>query len=329
MQQANETASPQQVWGIAMGREEQAKYLWFDGEIGPWEQAMVHVTHIEVAVPSHLFEGIRAYWNDEAQQLYVFCLEAHMRRFAQGMKLMRMQRRVSIEDIGQGIVDLIRANGDRANTYIRPFAFKNEPGPVMSSPRLDTPATIVIYTVPFTPKLDGEEVVSSCVSSWRRISSNMMPTRVKAGANYRNSQLASAEAQLNGYDLPIFLNSRDKVCESSGSCLMIVRDGMVITPPVSADILESITRAVLIQLCREVLGIEVMEREMDRTELYIADEAFFCATGAEVMPIGSIDRFIVGDGKIGPITRKLRAVYKQVLLGTAPGYDEWRMAVWD
>jgi branched-chain amino acid aminotransferase len=329
MEQESGTAAPQQVWGIDMGSGAGAKYLWFDGEIIPWEKAMVHVTHIEVAVPTHIFEGIRAYWSDEAQQLNIFCLEAHMSRFAQGLKLMRMQPRVPITDVGQGIVDLIRANGDRTNTYIRPFAFKNEPGPVMSSPRLDTPATIVIYTAPFVPKLDGEEVVSACVSSWRRISDNVMPTRVKAGANYRNSQLASAEAQLNGYDLPIFLNSREKVCESSGSCLMIVRDGTVVTPPVTADILESVTRSVLIQLCREGLGVPVVEREMDRTELYVADEAFFCATGAEVMPIGSIDRLTVGDGQVGPITRKLRALYKAVLLGTAPGYTQWLTPIWD
>lgn len=323
-----ESTSPGQVWGIAMAREAHAKYLWFDGEILPWGEALVHVTHIEVAVPSHLFEGIRAYWNEAAQKLNIFCLDEHLRRFGQGLKLMRMKPKVPIQEVGRGIVELLRANNERGNTYIRPFAFRNAPGPVMSSPRLDTPASIVIYTVPFTPKLEGEEVVSCCVSSWRRISDSVMPVRVKAGANYRNSQLASAEAELNGYDLPIFLNSQDKVCESSGSCLMLVRDGVLITPSATSGILESVTRAVLLRLGREALGIPVVEREVDRTELYIADEAFLCATGAEVMPVGSVDRYPVGDGKVGPLTRKLRAIYGDVLLGKVPEYERWLTSAW-
>ncbi len=222
----------------------------------------------------------------------------------------------------------MRANGERQDVYIRPLAFINEPGPIISAPRVYAIPTIAIYTAHLPSKLKEEKLLSCCVSSWTRISDNVMPPRVKAAANYRNGRLSNIEAKLNGYDNPIILDYRGKVSESAGACLMIVRDGILITPPVTASILESVTRGVLIRLAREVLKLEVQEREMDRTELYIADEAFLCGTGAEVSPIGSVDKQVVNDGQIGPITRRIRALYHDIVRGIDARYPEWRTPVW-
>ena len=171
------------------------------------------------------------------------------------------------------------------------------------------------------------KVSHACVSSWTRLGDNQMPPRVKAASNYLNSRLASEEALRNGYDTALILNSNGKVAEAPGACLMIVRDGKIISPPVTSGILESITRATLIQLCREVLKLEVIEREVDRTELYVASEVFVCGTGEEITPIASVDRFELGDGSIGPITRQLESLYHDIARGIETCYPEWRTLV--
>jgi branched-chain amino acid aminotransferase len=167
----------------------------------------------------------------------------------------------------------------------------------------------------------------ACISSWSRITDNVMPPRVKASSNYLNSRYASEEARRNGYDIALILNPNGKVAEAPGACLMLVRDGKIITPTVTSGILESITRATLIQLCRDVLNVEVIEREVDRTELYVAQEAFLCGTGAEITPIASVDRFTLGDGNIGAITARVENLYHDLVRGIDARYAEWRTAV--
>ncbi|MBI3914396.1 MAG: branched-chain amino acid transaminase [Chloroflexi bacterium] len=300
------------------------KYVWVDGKMRPWNEATIHMSQVGTGGVSSVFEGIRAYWNADRKKLYVFRLDAHLERFAQSIRLMRMTQKTSNAEIKRGLVELVRANEYKEDTYIRPLAFiesalfGSAPGDV---------ARIVINTTPWASRLKSGKVNHACVSSWSRIADNVMPPRVKASANYLNSRLASEEARRNGYDSALFLNSNGKVSEGPGACLMIVRAGKLITPSVTSGILESITRETLIELCRNVLGIEVVEREMDRTELYVAQEAFMCGTGAEITPIVSVDRLPVGTGEMGPITKRIESIYHDLVRGIDPQCPEWRTEV--
>jgi branched-chain amino acid aminotransferase len=171
------------------------------------------------------------------------------------------------------------------------------------------------------------KVVRARVSSWRRISDDIMPPRVKNISNYRNGQLAAMEAQLDGYDQAILLNVQGKVAEAPGACLMLVRDGKLVTPDITQSILESITRDTLLRLARDELGLVIEERPVDRTELYVADEVFLCGTAAEITPIGEIDRYPIGDGHPGPVTRALERLYHDIVRGIDPRRAEWRTPV--
>ncbi|MBI4552305.1 MAG: branched-chain amino acid transaminase [Candidatus Latescibacteria bacterium] len=297
--------------------------LWLDGEIVPWERATMHITDAPAFAHS-IFEGIRAYWNPAQERSYIFRLDAHLTRFIHSMKLMRMSTTLSKEQIAHGAVEVCRVNGYREDIYVRPLAYF-DPGFQLSS--ATGPAHVLINTWPRASQLDRPTGLKCCVSSWTRIADNILPARIKCYANYRNSALAWTEAALNGYDSTILLNTRGKVSEGPGACLMFIRDGAVITPTVTSDILESVTRLTLLQVCRDVLGIETVEREVDRTELYTADEVFFCGTGAEVNPVASIDGYTIGDGGIGPITQQLRRLYNDLIRGNETRYEAWRTAV--
>jgi branched-chain amino acid aminotransferase len=254
----------------------------------------------------------------------VFRLDAHLERFAQSIRLMRMVQPWSNAELRQGVLDLLRANKYAADTYIRPFAFtESTTFGGMSSDQ----ARIVLTTRDWSSRLKSGTVSHACVSSWTRITDNVMPPRVKASSNYLNSRLASEEAKRNGYDAALILNPNGKVAEAPGACLMIVRDGKIITPSVTSGILESITRETFIQLFRDVLKIQVSEREVDRTELYVASEAFLCGTGAEITPIASIDRFTLGNGSIGPITQRIESLYHDLARDIDTRFAEWRTEV--
>jgi branched-chain amino acid aminotransferase len=299
-------------------------FVWVDGKLIPENEALVPITMLGTAGVSLVYEGIRAYWNADARQLYVFQLDAHLERFEQSMRLTRMRQTIPTSAIRAGLLDLLRANHCAEDVYIRPFAFVESTA--YSSVSNDT-ARIVISAMPNPTPVKSDRAVHACVSSWWRITDNVMPPRVKASSNYLNSRYAMEEARRNGYDVALLLNPSGKVAEAPGACLMIVRDGKLITPSITSGILESITRATIIRLCHEVLHIEVVEREVDRTELYVAREAFLCGTGSEITPIASVDRFTLGDGTIGPITQRIATLYQSVARGIDPRYPEWRTAV--
>ncbi|MBI5032362.1 MAG: branched-chain amino acid transaminase [Chloroflexi bacterium] len=300
------------------------QFVWVDGKLTPWNDATVHITAMGVATVSLVYEGIRAYWNDSAKKLYVFQLGAHMQRLAQSMRLLRMKPPFTAETLSQAVIDLLSANKLSGDIYIRPFAFVEST--TFSTAATDIPR-IVITIQEWQSRLKNGKVNHACVSSWTRIGDNVMPPRIKAASNYLNSRYASEEARRNGYDNALFLNANGKVSESTGACLMIVRNGKIITPSVTSNVLESITRETLLQLCREVLHIETVERELDRTELYVASEAFLCGTGAEITPLASIDRFTLGDGNIGPITKRIESLYDDLVRGVDSRYAEWRTSV--
>jgi branched-chain amino acid aminotransferase len=303
---------------------ENPQFVWMDGKLVPWNEATIHVTQIGTAGVSSVFEGIRGYWNANTKKLYVFQLDAHLGRFAQSMRLIRMKQTSPNTAIKEGVLALARAGKYAEDIYIRPFAYVDS---VLFGSMSSDLAHIVINVTKMATHLKSGKLSHACVSSWARLTDNTMPPRIKASSNYLNSRLASEEAKRNGYDAAIILNPNGKVAEAPGACLMFVRDGKIITPAATSGILESITRSTLIDLCRNVLHLDVIEREADRTELYVASEAFLCGTGAEITPLASVDRFTLGDGNIGPITQQVEKLYHDLVRGIDPRYPEWRTQI--
>ena len=303
------------------------KYLWHSGTLVEWEKAMVHVSMLGWTAISAVFEGIRAYWNPDHGELYIFQLEAHLKRLFQSMKIMRMTSPYSKDELAGAIVSLLKANEYRCDTYIQPIAYF--PGGIPGYLAvLDEPGEVVITARPAPSNLGEHKVVHCNISSWTRISDNVMPPRAKAITNYQNNRYVSTESRINGYDYGIILNQNGKVSEANYACLFILRDGVAITPPVSAGILESITREVTKCLLERELDVPVVERDVDRTELYIADEAFICGTAVEVQPIGSVDRYKIGDGGPGALVSRLKELFENIVREANASYSHWTTPVY-
>lgn len=303
------------------------KFAFFQGQIVPFDQAKVSVMTHALNYGTGCFEGIRAYWNEEEEQLYVLKMQEHYQRFMQNWRLLCIDLDYSVEDLESWTVELLRREGYEQDTYIRPLAYKSETVIGVRLHNLEDDLTI--FAEPFGRYIQKEEGASICTSSWRRISDTAIPARGKIAGAYVNSAFIKTEAVLNGFDEAIVLNQDGHVSEGSAENLFIVRDGVLITPPVSANILEGITRAAVIQLAREELGMEVVERPIDRTEFYVADEAFFCGTGAQVTAIASVDHRSVGTGGLGPVVRQLREVYFGAVRGKLPRYRSWLTPVYE
>lgn len=304
------------------------KYAWMNGEIIPWADAKVHVRTDAFMRGATIFEGIRAYSSADKSQLYLFKNAEHMdRMFNSSMKILRMRMKWTKEDVTRGILGLLRANNTRADVHIRPTVYFGSGEDYGFDPeKIEVGCVITTAERPIKPSLWSG--ITVCVSSWRRIDDEAMPPRVKSGANYLNSRYAVMEAKLGGFDSAIILNRAGKVAEGPGACVMMVRGGRLVTPPVTAGTLDSITRSTLIDLCRRELGMEVEERDIDRTELYVAEELFFCGTGLEVQPITSVDRYEVGIGQTGPAVKAIQEVYFNIARGGNPKYGEWLTPVY-
>jgi branched-chain amino acid aminotransferase len=266
------------------------------------------------------FEGIRGYWAAEQEQLLVFHLRAHMERLHRSCRILFMQLPYSVDELCAIALDLLRREGFREDVYIRPLVYKSDPAIAVQMNGLRDAFTL--FALGFGQYIAGT-AVRACVSSWRRIDDNIIPSRAKASGAYINSALSKTEALLNGFDEPIVLGSDGHVSEASAANLFIVRSGALVTPPVTSDVLEGITRQVVAQLARDQLGLSVVERPIDRTELYVADEAFFCGTGAEIKPIIEIDHRAVGSGAVGPIAGQLVALYADAVRGRLEAYRQW------
>jgi len=297
------------------------KYAFFAGEFVPIEQAKVSIMTHAFNYGTGCFEGLRAYWNEEEEQLFVFRMREHYERFHRSCGILRIELPYSVEQLGEITVELLRREEARTDTYIRPLAYKATEG---IGVRLhDLEDAFAVFAVPFGKYIEKEEGANVCVSSWRRISDNAVPARAKITGAYINSALSKTEAMLNGFDEAIVLNQNGHVSEGSAENLFIVREGKLITPPVTENILEGITRATIMQFAREQFGLETVERPIDRTELYVAEEAFFCGTGVQVAAIAYIDHCPVGTGKIGPITKKIRDYYFDIVKGKVEEYRHW------
>jgi branched-chain amino acid aminotransferase len=301
-------------------------YLWWNGDVLKWDDATVHVTDLGWSTVGAVFEGIRGYWNYDNDELYVFRLSEHLDRLGASTKLVRLDLPYSRDELTAVIAELVRLNGIQEDTYIRPLAYNaNTSGKRFA--QIGNESSLLINTHPMPSHLGSDLTHTAKISSWQRIADNVMPPRVKNLSNYRNGQLAGFEARLDGYDTAFLLNAQGKVAEAPGACVLLMRDGKLITPDATSSILESITRDALMVLAREVLGLEVIERAVDRTELYLADEVFTCGTAAEITPVVSVDKYDVGDGQIGPVTRELSRVFEDVLRGREEHYSHWRTRV--
>lgn len=298
--------------------------VWWDGKMTPWAEATIPVTQMGPASVSSVFEGIRAYMNPMTNELSIFQLDAHLKRFLQSIRLVRFECDYNLQELHDALVGLVRENNPERDVYIRPFAYAESNTFGVAT---NKHAHVIMHVTDWDSKLKSDTVSHSTVSSWTRLTDNQMAPRVKASANYLNSRYASEEAKRNGYDHAILLTPQGKVAEGPGMCLMLVRNGKIITPSPTSGILESITRETVIQLAREALDVPVIERDVDRTELYVADEAFFCGTGIEVVPIVSIDRMPLGDGNPGAISKQMVSCYHDVVRGIEPRYAEWRTVV--
>jgi branched-chain amino acid aminotransferase len=302
------------------------RFAFFNGEIVPIEQANVNVMTNALNYGTGCFEGIRGYWSAEDEQLYVFQLRPHMERLLRSCRILYMQCPYNADELCRITLDLLRREEFREDVYIRPLVYKSDPAIAVKMNGLTDSFTL--WAVGFGQYIEGG-ALKVCVSSWRRIDDNIIPARAKVSGAYVNSALAKTEALLNGYDEAIVLDGDGKVSEASAANLFLVRDGVLVTPPVTSDILEGITRQVVVTLAREKLGLTVAERSIDRTELYIADEAFFCGTGAEVKPIIEVDRRVVGNGEVGPISSKLVELYSEVTHARMANYRGWCTPVYE
>jgi branched-chain amino acid aminotransferase len=302
------------------------KFMWIDGERVRWEDATIHISELGWSTVGGVFEGIKAYWSEKDGELYVFRLREHLERLHRSMRLVRLPVHYSVDELTEAITDLLRANEVREDSYIFPMGFQKDS---YNDRRniLKQDSRLLIHTRPVPSHLFSGNKLNAGISSWRRISEDVMPPRVKNLSNYRNGQLARMDALQSGYETSIILNQQGKVSEAPGACIVMIRDGKLITPDLTQSVLESITRDAIIQLAREDLGLIVEERAVDRTELYMADEAFICGTHAEITPVVSVDRFELGDGEIGPITRKLETSLDNAFRGHDGRYDDWRTPV--
>ncbi len=302
----------------------QKRKIWFKGQIMPAEDAQISVLSPTAQFGLNVFEGIRGYWNAESEDVFLFRLDDHLDRLFASCRLIGLDCPYAPDEIRQAIIQVIHENDYRADLAVRATLFVDGEGTWHSS----TPVEMFVAPIA-KPRRDvtNDAGLRACVSTWRRIDDLSMPPRVKAGANYINGRYAHLEAKAAGYDLPILLDGEGKVSEGAGSCVMLVRDGVLITPPTSGSILESITRDTLLQLV-QATDMPTEVRIVDRSELYLADEIFLCGSAAELTPITGIDRFMVGDGRMGPVTRALLAAYLDIADGTDPAHPEWRRGVW-
>ncbi len=294
---------------------------WFEGKFVPLSEARIPVMTHGFLYGTATFEGIRAYWNEEQEQLYLLKALPHFKRMSNSAKVMLMKLPMPPEELVALTVDLLRQNGFRQDTYIRPTLYKSTEAIGVRLHNLDQ--QLLIFAVPFGEYIAIDRGISAQVVSWRRNSDQALPARAKIVGGYANSAFSKSEAVLNGYDEAIVLTTDGHVSEGSAENLFMVRDGKLVTPPVTDDILEGITRTGLMQLARQELGIETVQRTIDRSELYSSDEVFLCGTGAQISPVVDIDHRAVGSGEVGPITRQLASLYFDAVRGRLPAYEDW------
>lgn len=294
---------------------------YFGGEYVPLADARIPIMTHGFLYGTATFEGIRAYWNEDQGQLYGLKVREHYQRLHNSAKVLLMKPGHSVDELVEITIELLRRNGFRQDTYVRPTLYKSSEIIGVRLHNLDS--AFLVFAVPFGEYIAIDRGITAQTVSWRRNSDVSIPARSKIVGAYANSAFSKTEAVLNGYDEAIVLTGDGHVSEGSAENLFMVREGQLVTPSISDDILEGITREALIGLAQRELGIETVVRSIDRSELYVADEVFLCGTGAQISPVVSIDHRDVGEGMVGPITGRLAALYFDAVRGKLPAYSDW------
>lgn len=297
------------------------KFAYFEGRIVPFSEAKVSVMTQALHYGTAVFGGMRGYWNDEEEQLYIVRPRDHFRRVLQSAYIMRMEMAENEHELTDILKQLLRKEGYRENAYIRPLIYKSSE--IISVKLHGVDDGFTMFALPFGRYAKKEEGLHVCFSAWQRINDNAIPARGKISGAYANSALIKSDALLAGYDEALVLTQDGHLSEGSAANVMMVRNGQLVTSPVTDDILEGITRNTLITLAREELGIEVVERKIDRTEIYIADEILMCGTGMQVAAVTQVEHRKIGTGTMGEITQQLRDLYFQLVVGKLPKYKDW------
>ena len=297
------------------------KHAYFEGQIVPIEEAKISIMTHGFNYGTGCFEGIRAYWNGEGDQLYVFRLREHYERMHRSARILRIDLPFSADELSESTLELLRREGYREDAYIRPLAYKASE--IIGVRLHGLEDGFAMFAVPFGRYIENEEGAHVCISSWRRVDDNATPARAKIMGAYVNSALSKTDAVLGGYDEALVLSESGHISEGSAENFFMVRDGTLITPPVTSNILEGITRETIITLARDEMGIRTVERSIDRSEVYVCDEAFFTGTGVQVAAITQIEHRPIGSGTIGPVVTRLRELYFDVVRGKNPKYQHW------
>lgn len=301
----------------------QPSVIMQNGELLPYAEARVHPMSLAMTYATAVFEGLRAYRNPETGAFKIFRLAEHVKRLQVGMKVMRMDRRFEVDEVAGLLTRLIRANEPDDDVYVRLLVYVEALGLMAQT----GPVGFTAAASPRERPKYAQTGMSLGVSSWTRLSDNASPPRIKATANYHSARLTQLQAKADGYDGALMLTPAGKVSEAPIACFFMVRDGKLITPGLGSNILESVTRDTIITLHEELTGQPVAQRDVDRSELYFAEEAFLCGTGQEIIPVVAIDRLPVGDGQPGPITRRLQKTYFDTVRGLVADRHEWLTAV--
>ena len=303
-----------------------SEYVYLKGEYVEADKAFLPVRTHAFLYGTSVFEGIRAYYNSEENQMYAFRVAEHYQRLINSAKVMWMNSPHSISEYCEITKELLKKNNYKQDAYIRPTLYKSsiKVGPTLT----DNEDSFLIFTTPFGDYFESGRGLKLCVSSWRRTSDNAIPPRAKISGAYANSALIKTDAHEAGFDDAIVLSENGQVTEGSAMNIFLVINNKLVTTSVTEDILTGITRNTIIELSKD-LGIEVEERTIDRSELYLADEAFCCGTGAQIVHIESIDNRPIGNGEIGQITRKIQDLYFDVVKGKVEKYKKWCLPIYD
>lgn len=303
-----------------MKRDVENRFIWFKGNLLNVNDAKINILAPTSQFGLNVFEGIPCYWSEDEKQLYAFRLDDHYDRLLRSAKLLEIDCKYTKEELKKALIDVVKKNEYKENLSVRQTLFVDGFGSWGS----DGPVDMFVAPIPRgkTSAEYNKKGLHCCVTSWRRISDTNLSPRIKCGANYINSRVGQREALRNGYDTCLFLNEFGKIAEGPGSCFFMITKGKIVTPQLTDSVLESITRDTIIQLAK-IKGYEVIERTIDRTELYTCDEAFLCGSAMEVTPIFSIDKYIIGNGKVGELTKELHSAYLDATIGKIDEFKDW------
>lgn len=299
---------------------------YFNGKIVPYAEAKVGVLTHGLNYGTAAFAGVRAYWNNDEQQLFIFRPVDHYRRFLNSAKLLCMEFDHSPESLTQTTLELLRKDGHRCDLYIRPLAYKADE--IIGVKLHDLHDEVTIVAIPFDRYVSNDTDAHVTISSWRRVDDNVIPARGKISGAYANSAFIKTDALRSGFDEALVLTQEGHISEGSAMNVFMVRDGILITPPTTENILEGITRRSIMELARQELDLIIIERPIDRTEAYLCDEIFFTGTAAQVTAVTKVDHRPVGAGVMGPITTSLRQILNDVVRGRLPKYRHWNTPVY-